>query len=363
MNDTLTFWKNLLLRAILIVVLLLVAIPGRAQKDRNDAAVKIMTQNMDAGTDLGFVVALGAPSGVDLTLAEIMTGRIPERADLLGKAIADEKPDLVALQEVTLWRTGPTPDTATNVLYDQLQMLLTTLNKYKEPYDVVAVNTVTDIALPGTTGAVRFTDRNALLMRASLRPPALHISEVHSRIFDATLNFQGLIVPAGWITASIHMGNRHFQFVTTHLQSPVPGFPEATEVQTAQATQLIHELRNVRVPVIMAGDFNADAILGSGGSGPDNTDTVALIESAGYAEVWQVANPGNPGPTWPLYLEDQYPPPFYFAPFSPFERIDLFFSKGIDAVGAGQVVVPLPFLSGSPCDVSDHAGVIAIFQP
>ncbi len=237
------------------------------------------------------------------------------------------------------------------------------LNQKGEPYDIVAVNTIMDIALPGSIGAVRFTDRDTLLVRASLRPPAFHISDVHSRIFDAALDFNSLIIPAGWISASIHTGNRHFQFVTTHLQSPVPGFPAATEVQTAQAIQLIHELRNVTVPVILAGDFNSDAILGIAGGGPDNTATVAMLQEAGYAEVWQNANPLDPGATWPLYLEDQMPPSFYLGPIPPFERIDLFFAKGMDIISAKQLIIPASFGLGFPTHASDHAGVIAVFQP
>ena len=81
------------------------------------------------------------------------------------------------------------------------------------------------------------------------------------------------------------------------------------------------------MPVVIAGDFNSDAILGIGGTGPDNTPAAILIEAAGYADTWTVAGSG-PGPTWPLYLEDLYPPPF-FAPSSPFERIDLIFSQGL----------------------------------
>ena len=48
----------------------------------------------------------------------------------------------------------------------------------------------------------------------------------------------------------------------------------------------------------------------------DDTPTADLIQGAGYAEVWPLMHPASdPGLTWPLYLEDQVPPPSYFAPF------------------------------------------------
>jgi hypothetical protein len=79
------------------------------------AAVRIMTQNMDAGTDLTFAVAelrgiLPPGVGVELTYEEILATNIPQRTALLAARVAAKKPDLLALQEVTLWRTGASVD-------------------------------------------------------------------------------------------------------------------------------------------------------------------------------------------------------------------------------------------------------------
>jgi endonuclease/exonuclease/phosphatase family metal-dependent hydrolase len=292
-------------------------------------------------------------------LAEIQASNIPKRADLLARKIAREQPDMLALQEVTLWRVGPTPETATHVLYDQLKLLRRALARHGAPYEVVAVNTLTDLALPGSNGALRYTDRDALLVRSDLRRPAFYISDTHTHIYEAALDFQGLLVVQGWISADVHVGHSHFRLVVTHLESPVPDVPEATGVQVAQATELIQALQNVTAPIVLCGDFNSDANLGIG---PDATPSVALIEAAGYTDTWKVANPSDPGNTWPLFLDDQLPPPDFFAPYVPFERIDLFFSRGIELISAKQILVPAP--SGTmPPYGSDHTGVIATFQP
>jgi endonuclease/exonuclease/phosphatase family metal-dependent hydrolase len=325
-----------------------------------------MTQNMDAGTDLTFAIGelLGffPPGlGVELTYQEILATDIPQRAALLAAKVAIEKPDLLALQEATLWRTGASVDTATTVLADQLQLLLSSLAADGVPYDIVAVDSLTDIALPKTSGgALRITDRDVLLVRADLRPPAFHLSDVHANTFDAVYSLGGLQVPSGWISAIVHTGNRHFRLVSTHLQSPVPGDPTAIAVQTAQANQFIHELRNSTVPVVIAGDFNSDAIQGTAGPGPDNTATAALIQAAGYADTWTIAGSGL-GPTWPLYLEDQFPPPFFAHSF-PFERIDLIFSQGLSVISVEDVLAPGSVVNQWPYFASDHAGVLAVFQ-
>jgi endonuclease/exonuclease/phosphatase family metal-dependent hydrolase len=201
-------------------------------------------------------------------------------------------------------------------------------------------------------------------MRSDLRPPAFHVSNVHARTFDAAFPFEGLTIQSGWISADIHTGNRQFRFVTTHLESPIPGVPEATEVQVAQAQELVHDLRNLTIPVVIGGDFNSDALHGGF---VDDTPAVDVITAAGYSETWPAtSHPGGGDPdgrTWPLYLEDQFPPPPFFAPFSPIERIDLFFSAGLDAVSSDLVIAPGPTTPLAPPFASDHAGVAAVFQP
>ena len=352
-----------------LAVSLLLAAGAAALAADHSSNISIMTQNLDDGTDQTYVLAaaLGAipgftvPDAVDLTFAELQASHLPARATVLATQIAQRKPDIIALQEASLWRVGPTVSNATNILYDQLTNLVSALNNLGVPYLVVAVNAVSDSALAGNqVPALRFTDRDALLVRADLGPPSFNLSNVHSRIFAASLPFPqlGLEIHAGWIIADIHSGNRQFRLLTTHLMSAIPGVDAATQVQVAQAQELLHETRNSTLPVVMCGDFNSDALQGGG---PDTTPTAPLIQAAGFTEVWPQLHPAtDPGLTWPLYLEDQFPPPPFFAPSAPFERIDLFFAQGIQPVSIDQVLSPT---GAVPPFGSDHAGVIAVFQP
>jgi endonuclease/exonuclease/phosphatase family metal-dependent hydrolase len=364
-----------MLRKFLALALLSLAVAGWAAADdrHHDASVKIMTQNLDDGTDQTYIIAaltgqlpIPVPSAVDLTFAELQASNFEGRARLMAKQIAHERPDLVALQEASLWRFGPTPDTATTVLFDPLALLLSALDKAGAPYDVVAVNRLSDLALPGDQigGALRFTDRNAVLVRSDLRRPRFFLSNVHSRTFDAAFPFAGLTITAGWISADVHMGNEHFRFFTTHLETPIAGIPEATDVQVAQAQELIRAMNETRVPVVLCGDFNSDA---NHGGFVDDTPTVGVIEAAGFAEAWpRTHRRRDLGLTWPLFLEDQFPggglPPPFFAASEPFERIDLFFSKDMDVVSSELVLAPARDAS-VPTFGSDHAGVIAVFRP
>ncbi|HSB63171.1 MAG TPA: endonuclease/exonuclease/phosphatase family protein [Thermoanaerobaculia bacterium] len=365
-----------MLRKFVVLAALSLAVAGwtTAAKPNASPTVTIMTQNMDDGTDQTYIIAaltgaipdFDVPTAVDLTFAELQASNFQGRAALMAAQIAERKPELVALQEAALWRFQPAVGPEV-VLYDNIDLLVSALRAAGVPYDVVAVNRLTDLAAPGGQigGALRFTDRNAVLVRSDLRPPRFHLSNVHARTFDAALPFAGFTITAGWISVDVHRGNQRFRFVTTHLESPIPGEGRdaSIAVQMAQAQELIHALRNLTIPVVICGDFNSDALHRGF---VDDTPTVDLFEPAGYTETWSATThpSGDPdGRTWPFFLEDQFPPSPFFVPFSPVERIDLFFSKGMQAISSDLVVAPAPPDPTAPPFGSDHAGVIAVFQP
>src|SRR4029079_15499640 len=117
--------------------------PGRGH------AVEVMTRNLYLGADLTPAIAATTPEALSAAngqiLREVVHNDFPTRAKGLAQEILTEKPDLVGLQEVALWRTAPpslTPvltgePTATTVRYDFLQLLLDQLNKGPDRYEVV----------------------------------------------------------------------------------------------------------------------------------------------------------------------------------------------------------------------------------
>lgn len=353
-------------RLTVVAVLSLLWVGAGAAADRA-GAVTILTQNMDAGTDQSYIVAaalqlvpgFSVADAVDLTAEELQASNIQLRAQALAGQIAAAKPDLITLQEATRWEIDLAAPAQAAIIYDQLEFLLDALGRQGVPYQIVAVNNVNDLTLPGNqVASVRFTDRNALLVRSGLGPPDLHFSNVHTHLFDAVFNFAGLPISAGWISADVHTANRHFQLITTHLTSPIPGVLEATNAQVAQAGELLQALRNTQIPVVLCGDFNSDA---NGGHFVDATPTAALIQASGYPEVWpQTHTAADRGLTWPYYAEDLFPPPPFVGPAQPLERIDLFFEKNMQVVGSELVLAPT---GTGPPDASDHAGVMATLRP
>jgi hypothetical protein len=107
--------------------------------------LNVMTRNLYLGADL--TPAIAAPDrnafieANGKILRDVTANDFPVRARGLAEEILKKKPDLVGLQEVALWRTGPpslepllntgAQPTATTVRYDYLAELLARLNKGK----------------------------------------------------------------------------------------------------------------------------------------------------------------------------------------------------------------------------------------
>ncbi|MBZ5624837.1 MAG: endonuclease/exonuclease/phosphatase family protein [Acidobacteriia bacterium] len=328
----------------------------------NPNTVTVMTRNLDAGTDMNYILAATDQTsfvmGAAATLAEVKASRIPERAARIAEEIAAYKPDLIALQEVTLWRTGPLMQPpATVVLYDQLDLLMAELAKRNLHYAIAAVQSQFDAEAPVPTEGIdlRITDRDVILARIDLPQSQFDVSNAQTHRYQAVFKFGSPVlgeiqVPRGWMAVDVEVQKSKFRLVNTHLESTYPGLPAGETVQQAQVEELLAALASPGMPVILAGDFNANAE-----PGPEQTGAVRAIRSAHFADSWKSAKLVDPGYTWPLFGEDQAS-----GPASPNERIDLIFTGGdiqLSFWGDPNVVSVERTGTAAPW-ASDHAGVV-----
>jgi len=321
-----------------------------AQGNESKRVLKFMTRNMDAGTDLNliFVYYPNIPRGVSETLAQVISTDIPSRAKRLADEIRTNQPDFIALQEVTTWRTGACG--STTVLYDQLQLLLDALAARHMAYTPLVVDTLVTIEAPALTGCVSYEDRNALLVRADLRPTGIEISNVHTYHYAHYLDLGAIGVTGfppiyhGYMYADIKAGSDTFRLFNTHMESTY-FFDPTGLLQVAQAGELVAALNATTLPVVLCGDFNSNAE-----PGPEQTATVGMILGAGFSDVWRLFEPPLTGYTWPLYYED-----LASGPATPVERIDLIFTRGVRTLKVDETGLTAPF-------ASDHAGVAAMMQ-
>ena len=342
--------------------------PAQAQSLTSTPCDKfdVMTRNMYVGADFSEIFA--APDTPTLlaevaeAFGDVQASNVKARIEAIAHEIKTTKPDLVSLQEVALWQTGPfdpIAPSANTVAFDYLQLLLDELNKNASlNYEPVAVltNLVAEAPAIGPAGLfdVRFTDRVVLLARTDLNQNHFDVENVVAAHFSTILSVPTpslgqVTIPRGYISADIDRCGQTFRVVAAHLESfeeqlglPFPFF------RFAQAMELLQGPANTSSPVVLAGDFNADA------NNPSDP-TYQLLLSGGFSDAWSQTSLNRPGFTWPLFLEN----PFVYT--TPTQRLDLVLTRGAitaektDLVGERDVTPHLPM-------PSDHAGVVATLK-
>ncbi|HET7588651.1 MAG TPA: endonuclease/exonuclease/phosphatase family protein [Solirubrobacterales bacterium] len=296
MSSALT--RRLLAPAIAAAMLLALLLPGLAvakQDNHSDngkgKVVNVMTRNLYLGADLA--PAIGAPSleafvaANGQILREVTANSFPTRAKGLANEILSQEPDLVGLQEVALWRTGP-PDltpvltgqpTATTVRYDYLQELLEQLNKGRGPdrYEAVVVQPEFDLEAPADENATpgdgpnpaianaeingRLTMRDVILAR---RGAGVETANPQSGNFKTLLAVpilgQALTIKRGWTAVDARVRGSHwFRFVNTHLEAFDPA-ALVPSIRALQAAELVAPggPATGTLPVVLVGDLNSD---------------------------------------------------------------------------------------------------------
>jgi endonuclease/exonuclease/phosphatase family metal-dependent hydrolase len=289
--------RRLSLPAIVAILALLLLLPGWAaakQDDHSDngkgKVVTTMTRNLYLGADLA--PAIGAKTLDEFVTAngqilrEVTANDFPTRAKGLAQEILSVKPDLVGLQEVALWRTGPPSlapvlsgvPTATTVRYDYLQLLLDQLNKGPDRYEVVVVQNEFDLEAPADENGVagdgpaiqgipnaeingRLTMRDVILARTS---GGVHTANPQSGNFKTLLPVEilGVKLPIkrGWTATDAKVrGSGWFRFVNTHLEAFDPA-ALVPSIRSLQAAELVAPggPATGSLPVVLVGDLNSD---------------------------------------------------------------------------------------------------------
>ncbi|HEX4753230.1 MAG TPA: hypothetical protein VH268_10035, partial [Solirubrobacterales bacterium] len=250
-----------------LVALVLVVAGGAAAKPKakpQPTDVKVMTRNIYLGANLEpAIAAKGVGAFVEATgqiLREVTANDFPVRAKGLAKEILGKEPDLVGLQEVAEWRTGPpsletllggSKAHAETVRYDYLTELLKQLNKGKKRYRAAVVQPEFDFEAPADENGVpgdgpnslianaeingRLTMRDVILARVGADVKTTDPMKGHYKsLYSEEISGAKVIVTRGWAAVDATVdGSTPFRFVDTHLES----FDPQTVVPSIRAQQ------------------------------------------------------------------------------------------------------------------------------
>jgi endonuclease/exonuclease/phosphatase family metal-dependent hydrolase len=362
--------------ATILALMMVVAVPGTVAAAENSHGhdkrqLTVMTQNLYLGSSLN--PAIDAMSATDFitAVAQIYGTAVftnfPQRAEAIADTIADEEPDLIALQEVSNWIAQPPEDCPPEDCprsFDFLDILTDELEERGLDYRVAAVsenasigpvplvipNSPCTTVEPAPSCVVTLQDRDVILVNADT--PGLKV--LNSRTGD----YAAQVVPdvpigapasfaRGWAYVDGRFKGKKFRFVNTHLE--VARF---AATQEAQAQEFLAGPARAAGAVIAAGDFNSAA-----DPAQVSTTTYEELTAEWFKDAWLRVNPDDPGPTC-----------CQSETLSNIDsllrtRIDLILTHGPVRAKAAAVVgdTAIPAVE-PPFWASDHAGVVATLR-
>ena len=376
------------------------AVTGTADAKPNPPAkpVTVMTRNLYLGADINRPVQAAlrqsalTPNRPDLIVSALanateFTRAIVDRTDfnvrgdLLAREIAASEPDLIGLQEVALWRSGPLQldqvgvPNATAVDYDFLAILLADLAQRGEQYVAVSVGNRADVEAPSYTGTFGAPGPDARDVRLTMRDVVLmHVEDglsvtgdgqgiyahnlqvpVAGRVFNFDRGFQ-------WV--DVRAGAQRFRFVNTHLEA------FSSDLAYAQAAELLARATSPNRSTVFVCDCNSDPVNTSikvdiGDTLPHNAPYKLITGAGGYTDLWKASGrpadlPGfDAGDTSGLNELVDEPLPGSWT-----HRIDMVFGRTADGGALGTDRGQVTGRDGDPRDPatglwpSDHAGVV-----
>jgi endonuclease/exonuclease/phosphatase family metal-dependent hydrolase len=319
------------------------------------------------------LVALGNATHVTRAIVDQTNFRV--RARLLAREIHRTGPDLIGLQEVALWRSGPLQldqvavPNATTVDYDFLKILLRALARRGEDYKAVSIGNRADVEAPSFTGSpfdgtmgddardVRLTMRDVILMRDDY---GLKVTDSGGAVYEHNLSVEilgtTLTFDRGYQWVDVRAGSKQLRFVNTHLESV------SSDLALAQAQELLTDATAADRSTVFVCDCNSDPLNDTtkpNDTVPHNAPYNLITGPGGFTDEWLEFAPAEEG--WTSGLSELVNDPTADG-FD--HRIDFVFGRTADGeplrVGRGTVTGD-ELRDRHPATglwPSDHAGVV-----
>jgi endonuclease/exonuclease/phosphatase family metal-dependent hydrolase len=245
------------LAVVLAVAALTAAIAAPAEAAKAPT-VTVMTRNLFLGADLIPLATTPPGPAFNQAATNMFAGVQAEdpngRMKLVADEIAKAKPDLVGLQELSLWRTGPAP--ASTVAFDYLAQIKKELKAKHASYRVVALEQKFNVEGPMSAGNdVRLTLGDAILAKKGVKVRNIHSGLFKNQLTIPTQAIGNVVTNRSWNSLDATVRGVKFHFVNTHLEAYSPDF------RLKQAQELVKGPLRSKLPTILVGDLNSGPTL------------------------------------------------------------------------------------------------------
>lgn len=290
---------------------------GSSGGDGKGGDLTVAFQNLYLGASLspaieaaesGDIVAfLNAAAGVYETA---QATDFPLRAKKIAKTMKEQNPNILALNEVTYWRTMRNTAGPDLPEYNFLTILKKQLAKRGMNYKVAAKVKNADLEIPylkpglncsaiaipysDSDCTVTLQDRDVILIK---KKKGLSWNKPKSGTYAAQETFtvagQVLSFDRGWASTNVKYNGAKMKVYTSHfeVEEQTLGQPGRSKIQYAQAQELLKIMRkHKKRTTILAGDLNTDA-------NGQTSDTYAKLTKSFFEDSWLQAGRTGKGLT------------------------------------------------------------------
>ena len=357
----------------------------------------VMSRNIYLGADVGVALELipDMPAAAQFMWDQVNKNDFSKRSVALAAEIQSYKPDVIGLQEATIWYCKKNAWSKKVEVFNFTDQLLQALDgdyvlaskdgktAFNPGYSINPIPFLTMVKDPERFQKVFGQDKaacgfqigDALVIKKELAGQVVKVGNTEyedSYSIVPTL----MTIYRGYTWADINIANIPVRFITTHLES----IWDENKVPNAakQATQLIKDVKETNMPLVIIGDFNSDprdprpANAANPGlqptaskecpAGSSKCNAYRLMKEAGFND----AGPDASDPTtytWGMNALLTGPDPDRLKAAQAMgneygftDRLDYIFTKnGVDVTTSQIIGYKAPY-------ATDHAGIFAEFS-
>ena len=242
-----------------------------------EPTLTVMSRNIYLGADVGVALELipDMPAAAQFMWDQVNKNDFSKRSVALAAQIKEYQPDVIGLQEATIWYCKKNAWSKKTEVFNFTDQLLDALGgdyvlaskegntAFNPGYSINPIPFLTMVKDPERfqkifgqdKAACGFQIGDALAIKKSL---AGQVIQVGNTEYEASYSIVPTLMTIyrGYTWADIKIANIPVRFVTTHLES----IWDKNKVPNAakQATQLISDLKDTNMPLVVIGDFNSD---------------------------------------------------------------------------------------------------------